>query len=117
MVLSKRGTVSRIYLPPDANCLLSVADHCLRRRDYVNLIVIDKQPQLQWLDLESAIAHCARGASVWEWASSDEGGEPDVVLAPAGDIPRGPTGDSQLDLVGAPGRVLHPLLKLTHAFP
>jgi xylulose-5-phosphate/fructose-6-phosphate phosphoketolase len=79
--------VARIYLPPDANCLLSVADHCLRSRDYVNLIVIDKQPQLQWLDLETARAHCARGASVWAWASNDEGREPDVVLAAAGDTP------------------------------
>jgi xylulose-5-phosphate/fructose-6-phosphate phosphoketolase len=87
VMLSKRGTVARIYLPPDANCLMSVADHCLRSRNYVNLIVIDKQPQLQWLDMEAAIAHCARGASVWSWASNDEGAEPDVVLACAGDIP------------------------------
>src|SRR2546423_6575786 len=86
-VLSKKGNVARIYLPPDANCLLSVADHCLRSRDYVNLIVIDKQPQLQWLDMEAAIAHSAAGASVWEWASNDGGGEPDVVLGCAGDIP------------------------------
>ena len=68
VMLSKRGTVARIYLPPDANCLLSVADHCLRSRNYVNLIVIDKQPQLQWLDMDAAIEHCARGASIWEWA-------------------------------------------------
>jgi len=87
VMLSKRGTVARIYLPPDANCLLAVADHCFRSRDYANLIVQDKQPQLQWLDMESAIAHCARGASAWQWASSDEGDEPDVVLACAGDIP------------------------------
>jgi xylulose-5-phosphate/fructose-6-phosphate phosphoketolase len=87
VVMSKKGTVSRIYLPPDANCLLSVADHCLRSRNYVNLIVIDKQPQLQWLDLTAAREHCARGASVWRWASNDEGREPDVVLAAAGDIP------------------------------
>jgi xylulose-5-phosphate/fructose-6-phosphate phosphoketolase len=87
VVLSKRGTVARIYLPPDANCLLSVADHCLRSRNYVNLIVIDKQPQLQWLDMDAAVAHCERVASVWRWASSDEGAEPDVVLAAAGDIP------------------------------
>jgi xylulose-5-phosphate/fructose-6-phosphate phosphoketolase len=86
-VLSKKGSVARIYLPPDANCLLSVADHCLRSRDYVNLIVIDKQPQLQWLDMETARAHCARGASVWAWASIDEGREPEVVLAAAGDTP------------------------------
>jgi xylulose-5-phosphate/fructose-6-phosphate phosphoketolase len=87
VMLSKRGTVARIYLPPDANCLLSVADHCLRSRDYVNLIVIDKQPQLQYFDLDHAIEHCARGASVLPRASSDGGGEPDVVLAAAGDIP------------------------------
>ncbi len=87
VMLSKRGTVARIYLPPDANCLLSVADHCLRSRNYVNLIVIDKQPQLQWLDMDAAIEHCARGASIWRWASNDDGEEPDVVLAAAGDIP------------------------------
>jgi xylulose-5-phosphate/fructose-6-phosphate phosphoketolase len=87
VVLSKKGTVSRIYLPPDANCLLAVADHCFRSRNYVNLIVIDKQPQLQWLGIEEAAEHCARGASVWPWASSDADGPPDVVLAAAGDIP------------------------------
>ncbi|HEX8221574.1 MAG TPA: phosphoketolase family protein [Chloroflexia bacterium] len=87
VMLSKRGTVTRIYLPPDANCLLSVADHCFRSRNYVNLIVIDKQPQLQYLSMEQAIEHCARGASVWEWAGNDAGLEPDVVLACAGDIP------------------------------
>jgi xylulose-5-phosphate/fructose-6-phosphate phosphoketolase len=87
VMLSKRGTVTRIYLPPDANCLLSVADHCLRSRDYVNLIVIDKQPQLQFLDMEAAIRHCANGASIWHRASSDNGGEPEVVLGAAGDIP------------------------------
>jgi xylulose-5-phosphate/fructose-6-phosphate phosphoketolase len=86
VMLSKRGTVTRIYLPPDANCLLSVADHCLRSRNYVNLIVQDKQPQLQYLAMEEAIEHCRRGASRWEWASNDEGVEPDVVLACAGDI-------------------------------
>ncbi len=87
VMLSKRGSVARIYLPPDANCLLSVGDHCLRSRDYVNLIVIDKQPQLQWLDMEAAREHCARGASIWQWASNDGGEEPDVVLGCAGDIP------------------------------
>ena len=86
-VLSKKGTVSRIYLPPDANCLLSVADHCLRSRNYVNLIVIDKQPQLQWLDMDAAIEHCSRGASVWEWASNAGNDEPEIVLGCAGDIP------------------------------
>ena len=86
VLLSKRGTVARIYLPPDANCLLSVADHCLRSRNYVNLIVIDKQPQLQWMNLEAAKEHCARGASIWEWASNCDDDEPDVVLASAGDV-------------------------------
>ena len=86
-VLSKKGTVARIYLPPDANCLLSVADHCLRSHNYVNLIVIDKQPQLQWLDMHDAVEHCTRGLSTWQWASNDERVEPDVVLACAGDIP------------------------------
>ena len=80
--------MARIYLPPDANCFLSVADHCLRSRNYVKLIVIDKQPQLQWVGMETAFAHCAAGASVWEWASNvPEGQEPDVVLGCAGDIP------------------------------
>ena len=87
VMLSKRGTVARVYLPPDANSLLSVADHCLRSRDYVNLIVIDKQPQLQWLGMEAAIEHAASGASVWEWASNDGEDEPDVVLGCAGDVP------------------------------
>jgi xylulose-5-phosphate/fructose-6-phosphate phosphoketolase len=86
-ILSKKGTVARIYLPPDANCLLSVADHCLRSVDYVNLIIIDKQPQLQWLPLEAAREHCAQGASVWSWAGTEVPGEPlDVVLACAGDV-------------------------------
>jgi xylulose-5-phosphate/fructose-6-phosphate phosphoketolase len=86
-VLAMKGTVARIYLPPDANCLLSVADHCFRSRNYVNLIVIDKQPQPQWLDIDAAVKHCAAGASAWDWASNDKGDEPDVVLASAGDIP------------------------------
>jgi xylulose-5-phosphate/fructose-6-phosphate phosphoketolase len=86
-MISMKGTVVRVYLPPDANCLLSVADHCLSSLDYVNLIVIDKQPQLQYLDMDSARAHSARGASVWDWASTDEGEEPDVILACIGDIP------------------------------
>ncbi len=87
VMLSKRGQVSRMYFPPDANCLLAVADHCLRSRNYVNLIVQDKQPQLQYLSLDDAIAHVARGASIWHWASNDADREPDVVLACAGDIP------------------------------
>jgi len=87
-VITKRGNIARIYLPPDANCLLSVADHCLRSRDCVNLIVIDKQPEPQWLDLDAARQHCLRGASVWDWAGSSKGSDdPDVVLASAGDTP------------------------------
>jgi xylulose-5-phosphate/fructose-6-phosphate phosphoketolase len=91
VILSKKGAVSRAYLPPDANCLLSVADHCFRSSNYVNLIIIDKQPQLQWLNLEEANEHCARGASIWHWAGTESTvrvGEPlDVILASAGDIP------------------------------
>lgn len=84
--LSRKGTISRIYLPPDANCLLSVADHCLRSRDYINLIVIDKQPHLQFLTMEQAIEHCTHGLSIWHWASNDDKLVPDVVLACAGDV-------------------------------
>ena len=86
-VISKRPSVSRVYLPPDANCLLSVADHCLRSMDYVNLIVIDKQPHLQWLDMRTARQHCTRGFGRWEWAETHGGEDPDVVLACAGDVP------------------------------
>ncbi|GLQ89046.1 phosphoketolase family protein [Dyella flagellata] len=86
IVANKKAEVVRIYLPPDANCLLSVADHCLRSRNYVNLIVAGKQPEWQWLDIDTAARHCAAGAGVWEWASNDEG-EPDVVMACAGDVP------------------------------
>lgn len=84
--LSRKGSISRIYLPPDANCLLSVADHCFRSRNYVNLIVIDKQPHLQFLTMQQAIEHCTRGLSIWHWASNDDHLEPDVVLACAGDV-------------------------------
>ncbi|WP_394842345.1 phosphoketolase family protein [Pendulispora brunnea] len=86
-IVSKKGTVARVYLPPDANCLLSVADHCFRSQNYVNLVIIDKQPQLQWLDMTSAREHCARGASVWAWAGNTGDSGPDIVLACAGDIP------------------------------
>ena len=85
-MLTRKPTVSRIYLPPDANCLLWTAHHCFRHPAHVNVIVIDKQPQLQYLDLEAAHRHCQRGASVWEWASNDEG-DPDIVMACAGDVP------------------------------
>jgi xylulose-5-phosphate/fructose-6-phosphate phosphoketolase len=86
-VVNKKAEVIRVYLAPDANTLLSVADHCLRSRNYVNVIVAGKQPALNYLSMDDAIAHCTRGLGVWDWASTDEGGDPDVVLACAGDIP------------------------------
>ena len=87
-VMNKKAEVIRVYLPPDANTLLSVADHCLRSRDYVNVIVSGKQPSPDWLDMDAAVLHCTRGAGIWEWASSDgDGTEPDVVMACAGDVP------------------------------
>jgi xylulose-5-phosphate/fructose-6-phosphate phosphoketolase len=85
-VAAKKADIVRIYLPPDANCLLSVADHCLRSRNYVNLIVAGKQPEWQWLDIDAAVRHCTAGAGTWEWASNDAG-DPDVVMACAGDVP------------------------------
>jgi xylulose-5-phosphate/fructose-6-phosphate phosphoketolase len=86
-VVNKKAEIIRVYLPPDANTLLSVADHCLRSRDYVNVIVAGKQPALQYLSMEDAIAHCTRGIGIWEWASNDEDAEPDVVLGCCGDVP------------------------------
>jgi xylulose-5-phosphate/fructose-6-phosphate phosphoketolase len=86
-VVNKKAEVVRVYLPPDANTLLSVTDHCLRSRNYVNVIVAGKQPALQYLDMNAAVKHCTAGISVWEWASNNEGGEPDVVMACAGDVP------------------------------
>ena len=86
-VVNKKADVIRVYLPPDANCLLSVADHCLRSRNYVNVIVAGKHPAPQWLDMASAIKHCTAGIGIWEWASTDRGAEPDLVLACAGDVP------------------------------
>ena len=86
-VVNKKAEVIRVYLPPDANTLLSVADHCLRSRDYVNVVVAGKQPSLNYVRMDDAIVHCTRGLSIWQWASNDDGGEPDVVLACAGDIP------------------------------
>ena len=85
-VVNKKAEIIRVYLPPDANCLLSVADHCLRSRHYVNVIVAGKQPQLNYLSMNDAILHCTRGIGIWEWASNDEG-EPDVVMACCGDVP------------------------------
>ncbi len=86
-VVNKKAEVIRVYLPPDANCLLSVADHCLRSRNYVNVIVAGKQPALDYLTMDAAILHCTRGIGIWEWASSDAGAEPDIVMACAGDVP------------------------------
>jgi xylulose-5-phosphate/fructose-6-phosphate phosphoketolase len=86
-VVNKKAEIVRVYLPPDANCLLSVADHCLRSRDYVNVIVAGKQPSLDYLSMGDAITHCTRGIGIWDWASNEDGAEPDVVLACAGDIP------------------------------
>ncbi|HVA76916.1 MAG TPA: phosphoketolase family protein [Candidatus Binataceae bacterium] len=86
VVTNKSALVTRIYLPPDANCLLSVGDHCLRSTNYINVIVADKMPHIQFLDMQSAERHCAQGLGLWEWASTDQGAEPDVVIASAGDV-------------------------------
>ncbi len=87
LVVNKSPAVTRIYLPPDVNCLLAVADHCLRTLDMINVIVCDKQNHLQYLDMDAAIRHCTKGLGIWDWASNDQGGEPDVVMAGCGDIP------------------------------
>jgi xylulose-5-phosphate/fructose-6-phosphate phosphoketolase len=86
-VVNKKADIVRVYLPPDANCLLSVADHCLRSRNYVNVIVAGKQPALQYLTMDEAVKHCTAGIGIWDWASNDDGGEPEVVMACCGDIP------------------------------
>ena len=86
-VVNKKAEVIRVYLPPDANTLLSVTDHCLRSRNCVNVIVAGKQPAPQWLNMDAAIKHCAAGLGIWPWASNDRGGEPDVVMACCGDVP------------------------------
>jgi xylulose-5-phosphate/fructose-6-phosphate phosphoketolase len=85
--VNKKADIIRVYLPPDANTLLSVTDHCLRSRNYINIVVAGKQPALQYLDMDSAIKHCTAGIGIWEWASNDKGGEPDLVMACAGDVP------------------------------
>ena len=87
VVVNKSAEVTRIYLPPDVNCLLSVANHCLKSENYVNVIVCDKQLHLQYMDMDAAIAHCTKGIGIWEWACTDQGSEPDVVMVSAGDIP------------------------------
>ncbi len=86
-VMNKKADIIRVYLPPDANTLLSVTDHCLRSRHYVNVIIAGKQSEPQWLDMDAAVKHCAAGLGIWEWASNDEAGDPDVVMACAGDVP------------------------------
>jgi xylulose-5-phosphate/fructose-6-phosphate phosphoketolase len=86
-VVNKKANIVRVYFPPDVNTLLSVADHCLRSRDYINVIVAGKQPEPQWLDMDSAVKHCTAGIGIWEWASNDKGSEPDVVIACAWDVP------------------------------
>ena len=87
LVMNKKASVIRVYLPPDTNCLLSVGDHILKSRHYVNVVVASKHPSPQWLDIESAVKHCTAGIGIWEWASNDKGSEPDVVMACAGDVP------------------------------
>jgi xylulose-5-phosphate/fructose-6-phosphate phosphoketolase len=87
LVVNKKSAIIRVYLPPDANTLLSVTDHCLSSRNYVNVIVAGKQPALQWLDMDAAVKHCTAGLGIWTWASSDDGGDPDVVMACCGDVP------------------------------
>ncbi len=86
-VVNKKAEIVRVYLPPDANCLLSVMDHCLRSRHYVNVVVAGKHPAPQWLSMDAAIKHCTEGVGIWQWASNDQHGEPDVVMACAGDVP------------------------------
>jgi xylulose-5-phosphate/fructose-6-phosphate phosphoketolase len=86
-VVNKKAQIVRVYLPPDANCLLSVMDHCLRSRHYVNVVIAGKHPSPQWLSMEAAASHCAEGVGIWQWASNDQGGDPDVVMACCGDVP------------------------------
>jgi xylulose-5-phosphate/fructose-6-phosphate phosphoketolase len=87
LVVNKKAEIVRVYLPPDANCLLSVMDHCLRSRHYVNVVVAGKHPAPQWLSMEAAVKHCSEGIGIWQWASNDQRGEPDLVMACAGDVP------------------------------
>ena len=102
-VVNKKADVIRVYLPPDANCLLSVADHCLRSRDYVNVVVAGKQPSLNWLSMDDAVGHCTRGIGVWDWAGNGVELEPDVVMACCGDIPTLET-LAAVDILAAPCR-------------
>ena len=86
-MVNKKAEIVRVYLPPDANCLLAVMDHCLRSRHYVNVVVAGKHAAPQWLNMDAAVKHCTAGLGIWEWASNDNGAEPDVVMACAGDVP------------------------------
>jgi xylulose-5-phosphate/fructose-6-phosphate phosphoketolase len=86
-VVNKKAEIVRVYLPPDANCLLSVMDHCLRSRHYVNVVIAGKHPAPQWLRMDDAVKHCSEGIGMWQWASNDRQGEPDLVMACAGDVP------------------------------
>ena len=86
-VINKKSGMVRVYLPPDANCLLSVMDHCLRSLNYINLVVCGKHEAPQWLTMDAAVKHCTQGIGIWQWASNDQGGEPDVVMACCGDVP------------------------------
>ncbi len=86
-VVNKKASVVRVYLPPDANCLLSVMDHCLRSRHYVNVVIAGKHPSPQWLTMDAAIKHCTEGIGIWQWASNDQDAAPDVVMACCGDVP------------------------------
>ncbi len=108
LVVNKKAEVVRVYFPPDANCLLSVMDHCLRSRDYVNVVIAGKQPTLDWLSMDEAVDHCTRGIGIWPFASNDQGGEPDVVLACCGDVPdpRDPRGRGLP--AAQPARAAHP---------
>ena len=106
-VVNKKAEIIRVYLPPDANTLLSVTDHCLRSKDYINVVVAGKQPAPQWLDMDSAIKHCSMGIGIWDWASNDRGSEPDVVMACCGDVPTLET-LAAVDLL----RTVAPLLKI-----
>lgn len=106
-VVNKKAEIIRVYLPPDANTLLSVTDHCLRSKDYINVVVAGKQPAPQWLDMDSAIKHCSMGIGIWDWASNDRGSEPDVVMACCGDVPTLET-LAAVDLL----RTVAPMLKI-----
>src|SRR6202044_2391679 len=106
VVMNKKPDIVRVYLPPDTNCLLSVADHCLRSRQYVNVIVAGKQPSLNYMSMDEGVLHCTRGIGIWEWASNDDG-DPDVVMACCGDVPTLET-LAAVDIL----RLEHPSLKI-----